>query len=67
MVYDNVPKQLKFDVLERVAQLAFEGKLEQKLDQIPYDIIPGPTPNFRCCIYREREIIRERVTSACGK
>lgn len=66
MQYDNDAKQLKYEVLTTVAKLAFDGKLEEHADQIPYDIIPGPTPSFRCCIYREREIIRERVSAARG-
>ncbi len=64
--YDNSAKQLKYEVLKTVAKLCFEGRLEQEIGDIPYQIIPGPTPTFRCCIYREREIIRERVTAACG-
>lgn len=64
--YDNEAKQLKFEVLTRVARYTYEGTLEEHLDQIPYDIIPGPLPTFRCCVYREREIIRERMISARG-
>jgi ferredoxin hydrogenase large subunit len=67
MQYDNDAKQLKFEVLRRVAQLSFEGTLEEKLDGIPYDIIPGNVAKYRCCVYKEREIIRERVTLARGK
>lgn len=66
MQYDNDAKQLKYRVLTEVAKLCFQDELEEHLGQIPYDIIPGPLPTFRCCIYREREIIRERVTAACG-
>lgn len=64
--YDNEAKQLKFEVLTRVARYTYEGTLEEHLDDIPYDIIPGPLPTFRCCVYREREIIRERMISARG-
>ena len=32
---------MKFEVLLRVAQLAYAGDLEDKADSIPYDIIPG--------------------------
>lgn len=67
MQYENDAKQLKFEVLRRVAEYAYEGTLEQNIEKIPYDIIPGPLPTFRCCIYREREIIRERLVSAQGK
>ncbi len=67
MQYDNDAKQMKFEVLRRVAQLAYMGELEENIDGLPYDIIPGNEARFRCCVYREREIIRERVTLAQGK
>ena len=66
MQYDNDAKQLKYQVLTQVAKYTFEGTLDKHIQEIPYDIIPGPVPTFRCCIYREREIIRERITSAQG-
>ena len=66
MQYDNGAKQMKYQVLRRITQYAFEGTLEEHLNEIPYEIIPGPLPTYRCCIYREREIIRERISSARG-
>ena len=63
---ENVIK-IKHDVLYEVAKATFEGKLEQKRDDIPFTLIPGPIPQFRCCIYKEREIIRQRVRLAEGK
>ena len=62
----NVIK-IKHDVLYEVAKLAFAGELDEKRDQIAFDLIPGPKPQFRCCIYKEREIIRQRVRLAEGK
>lgn len=53
-------------VLREVADLAWEGRLEQEKDELPYKMIPGPKPKFRCCVYREREIIRQRVRLARG-
>ena len=58
---ENVIK-IKHDVLYEVAKAALEGNLEEKRDHIPNKLIPGPSPQFRCCIYKEREIIRQR----CG-
>ncbi len=63
---ENVIK-IKHDVLYEVAKLAFDGTLEEKRDFIPEKLIPGPVPQFRCCIYKEREIIRQRVRLAEGK
>ena len=59
----NVIK-IKHAVLEEVARLAFAGELEERKDEIAFKLIPGPTPQFRCCIYKEREIIRQRVRLA---
>ena len=63
---ENVIK-IKHDVLYEVAKLAFADELEEKRDGIAQSLSPGPTPQFRCCIYKEREIIRQRVRLAEGK
>ena len=51
---ENVIK-IKHDVLYEVAKLAFAGELDEKRDNIAMSLISGPTPQFRCCIYKERE------------
>lgn len=58
---------IKQEVLYEVAKHAFLGDLEEKEEAIPYELIPGPQANFRCCIYKEREIIRQRIRLAKGK
>ena len=59
---------LKADVLEKVAKYAFEGTLERYKEYIPLELVPhGSRPSFRCCVYREREIVRNRVSWACGQ
>lgn len=62
----NVIK-IKHEVLEEVARLAFAGELEERKDEIPMKLTPGPTSKFRCCIYKEREIIRQRIRLVEGK
>lgn len=59
--------RIKHDVLKEVAKLAFEGTLDEKRDDIPEKMIPGTVPQFRCCVYKEREIIRQRIRLAEGK
>ena len=59
--------QIKHEVLKATAAHAFEGRIYDDYDAIPYEIIPGIRPNFRCCVYREREIVRQRVRMAMGK
>ena len=66
MYADGNMLKIKHDVLYEVAKLAFAGELEEKRDNIAMELIPGPTPQFRCCIYKEREIIRQRIRLAEG-
>ena len=56
----------KHNVLNMVAKLAWNGELDEKRDDIPYEMVPGPIPTERCCIYKEREVIRQRVKLAEG-
>ena len=63
---DNIVS-IKDAVLCEVARLAFEGKLDEDKGMLPYEMIPGPNAFFRCCIYKEREIIRQRIRLAEGK
>lgn len=67
MYADENMIKIKHEVLYEVAKLAFAGELEEKRDNIAMELIPGPLPQFRCCIYKEREIIRQRVRLAEGK
>lgn len=64
---DNDIGTIKHEVLYEVARLAFRNELAEKEDSLPYEMIPGPHANFRCCIYKEREIIRQRIRLAQGK
>jgi [FeFe] hydrogenase (group B1/B3) len=58
---------IKAEVWTLVARYAYEGDLEEKMETIPETIIPGPHAQFRCCIYREREIVRQRVNMMLDK
>jgi ferredoxin hydrogenase large subunit len=57
----------KHEVLYHVAKMAFEGTLDEERDNLPYKLVKGPKPSFYCCIYKEREIVRQRIRLAEGK
>ena len=59
--------RIKHEVNYQVAKLAWEGRLEEEDGSLPYVMIPGPQAQFRCCIYKEREIIKQRIRLAEGK
>lgn len=64
--FDTSVQELKYKVLKEVATLAFEDRLDADLLDIPAKIMPGPEATMRCCIYKERAIIGERVKVAMG-
>ncbi|MBR0146827.1 MAG: 4Fe-4S dicluster domain-containing protein [Eubacterium sp.] len=58
---------LKHKILEGVARLAWNDNLtEEAKDALVYQLIPGPIAQYRCCIYKEREIVRQRIRLAEG-
>ena len=59
--------RFKHTIMEEVCRLAWDNNLnEDTKAALVNKIIPGPKPLFRCCIYKEREIVRERIRLACG-
>ena len=64
--FDTEVQYLKYRVLRTVAKHAFEGTLTTNLPIIPKEIIPGPKPTTRCCVYKERAIVNERIRMALG-
>ncbi len=65
--FDKKVQHLKYKVLREVARQAWQGTLYQNLLDIPEVIVPGKSPTMRCCIYKERAILSERVKIAIGK
>ncbi len=63
--FDTQVQVLKYKVLKEVAKKAWDNKLENVID-IPNIIIPGNKPTMRCCVYKERAILGERVKFAMG-
>jgi len=60
--------ELKHHVLREVCRLAWDDRLTaDETEKIVYDISPGPKPSYRCCVYKEREIVRGRIRLAMGQ
>ena len=64
--FDTKVQHLKYKVLKEVARLSFEDKLLEKILDIPNKIVPGNEPTMRCCVYKERAILGERVKLSMG-
>ena len=64
--FDTKVQHLKYKVLREVARLAWNDTLLENVLDIPKTIVPGKTPTMRCCVYKERAILSERVHLAMG-
>lgn len=64
--FDTKVQYLKYKVLREVARQAWNDTLLENLLEIPKIIVPGKEPTMRCCVYKERAILSERVKIAMG-
>ena len=64
--FDTKVQHLKYKVLREVARLAWNDTLLEKILDVPAMIVPGNQPTMRCCVYKERAILGERVKIAMG-
>ncbi|MEG1687396.1 MAG: 4Fe-4S dicluster domain-containing protein, partial [Angelakisella sp.] len=64
--FDTKVQHLKYKVLREVARQAFQGTLLETVTDIPKMIVPGTKSTMRCCVYKERAILAERVKLAMG-
>ena len=64
--FDTKIQHLKYKVLREVAKHAWEGDLLDSVLDIPKQLAPGKEATMRCCIYKERAILGERVQLAMG-
>ncbi len=64
--FDTKVQHLKYRVLREVARSAFNNDLHHAVYSIPTKIVEGPKATMRCCIYKERAIVGERINIAMG-
>lgn len=66
----NSPKQtshLKREILVRLIKSFLSDNFEENTRLIPYEMRPkGSDVPFRCCIYKERAILRDRTIAGLG-
>ena len=65
--FDTKVQYLKYKVLREVARHAWNDTLLENVMNIPQAIVPGKESTMRCCVYKERAILGERVKVAMGQ
>ena len=65
--FDTKVQYIKYKAIKEVARLAWNDKLMENLLDVPQIIVPGKVPTMRCCVYKERAILGERVKTIIQK
>lgn len=63
----NQTTHLKREILVRIIKAFLKDNFEENVRAIPYDMRPkGCEVPFRCCVYKERAIIKDRTIAGLG-
>ncbi len=65
--FDTKVQHLKYKVLREVAREAWADHLLEGVYDIPKRIVPNKEATMRCCVYKERAILQERIRLAMGQ
>lgn len=57
---------LRKELLCRFYNFLFDGTEDVEINRIPYDMIPRSADSRRCCIYKDREMIKYRLLALMG-
>ena len=68
MPRENHATRIRRELLTRLASAIFQGELPERVDRIPLEMLPrnGRGQGLRCCIHRERAILRYRAMATLG-
>lgn len=66
MHFDNYATRTRRELLIRTAKLFFEGNFAEHVDRIPLSMRPRNGKSMRCCVYKDRAIIKYRLMAIMG-
>ena len=64
--FDTIVQELKYKTLKEVVKLARQDKLNEAYYSIPREVVKEGDETNRCCIYKARAVVEERVRMAMG-
>lgn len=62
--FESEVQHIKYKVLKEIVKKTKENTFEKERYKIPKIISPGPDSKIRCCVYKERAIVEERIDVA---
>jgi [FeFe] hydrogenase (group B1/B3) len=58
--------EIRRDLLKRVCELSFDNRLKEEIDRIPVEMRPKASAITRCCIHKDRAVIKYRLMTILG-
>lgn len=66
-LFDTRIQKTKYKVLKEIIRRAYDNNnFANMYLEIPKQLVPGPKAEMRCCIYKERAVLQERIALAMG-
>jgi len=62
----NRSAYIKRQLLSEVMKYSFSGELKEQVDRIPVSLFPKKLSSYRCCIYKDRAMVRQRILAVLG-
>lgn len=66
MHHNNNAAKIRMDLLIRVAHEFMRGRLDETARRIPFEMRPKEMRATRCCVYKDRAVIKYRTMAAMG-
>ncbi|MCK9162886.1 MAG: monomeric [FeFe] hydrogenase [Bacteroidales bacterium] len=62
----NNAVEIRREIIQRLSKLIIEDKVIEKIDRIPVEMRPRGAVKTRCCIHKERAVIRYKLMALLG-
>jgi [FeFe] hydrogenase (group B1/B3) len=66
MFMENKTTLIRREIMTMIARFYFEDRVSKAIDTIPMKMIPRDAQPIRCCVFKDREIVRLRTIAALG-
>ena len=66
MYIENQTALIRYNINKMIARLFLEDRLIEDINRVPMRMVPHDSSSYRCCVYKDREMIKQRTIAALG-
>ena len=59
--------KIRRKVLSELARFAYDGTLKENINSIVYSVVTEDGPRYRCCVHKERAVLKDRINLALSQ